>query len=130
MVNHNQLPQSKAIGLPGYHYLLIQTTVVKQELRFTPKLSRMSALMSPREMMTILNMAVAQLKMLQVQLKMVQAQVQARMDQNMNHQGKLLILRQMSHYLRANPIRSLNAWSLHEEGVVVVYERLCPVFNI
>ncbi|KAJ0561076.1 hypothetical protein HanHA300_Chr06g0218741 [Helianthus annuus] len=69
-----------------------------------PKLSRMSAMMSPWEIMTILNMAVAQLKILQVQLKMVQAQVQARMDQNMNHQGRLLILRQMSQYLRVNPV--------------------------
>ncbi|MFS7939001.1 hypothetical protein Hanom_Chr05g00446481 [Helianthus anomalus] len=40
MVNHNQLPQSKAIGLLEYHHFLIQTTV-KQELRFMPKLSRM-----------------------------------------------------------------------------------------
>ncbi|KAJ0501041.1 hypothetical protein HanHA300_Chr11g0396281 [Helianthus annuus] len=73
-------------------------TMVKQERRFMLKLLKMSAMVSPREMMTVLNMAVVQLKMLQVQ-------VQARMDQNMNQQGRLLILRQMSHYLRANPVR-------------------------
>ncbi|KAJ0614193.1 hypothetical protein HanIR_Chr02g0059691 [Helianthus annuus] len=73
-------------------------TVVKQERRFMLKLSRMLAMVSPQEMMTILNMAVVQLKMLQVQ-------VQARIDLNMNHQGRLLILRQMSQYLRENPVR-------------------------
>ncbi|MFS7972292.1 hypothetical protein Hanom_Chr09g00843001 [Helianthus anomalus] len=42
-------------------------TVVKQELCFMPKWSRMSAMVSPWEMMTVLDMAVVQMKMLQVQ---------------------------------------------------------------
>ncbi|MFS7986244.1 hypothetical protein Hanom_Chr11g01008051 [Helianthus anomalus] len=50
-----------------------------------PKLSRMSAMVSPREMLIVLNMVVVQLKMLQFQLKMLQVQVQAKMDLNMNH---------------------------------------------
>ncbi|KAJ0604046.1 hypothetical protein HanHA300_Chr02g0045221 [Helianthus annuus] len=98
MEHHNQLPQSKAIGLLEYHHFLIQTTMVKQKRRFMLKLSRMSAMVTPREMTTVLNMA-------GVRLKMVQVRVQARMDQNMNQQGKLLILRQMSQYLRTNPVR-------------------------
>ncbi|KAJ0560567.1 hypothetical protein HanHA300_Chr06g0212801 [Helianthus annuus] len=72
MEHHNQLPQRKAIRLLEYHHFLIQTTMVKQERRFMPKLSRMSVMVSPREMITILNMAVVQLMMLHVQLRMVQ----------------------------------------------------------
>ncbi|MFS8001677.1 hypothetical protein Hanom_Chr13g01193161 [Helianthus anomalus] len=35
---------------------------------------------------------------------MLQVQVQARMDLNVNHRGRLLILREMGQYLRVNPI--------------------------
>ncbi|KAJ0602416.1 hypothetical protein HanIR_Chr03g0139411 [Helianthus annuus] len=31
--------------------------------------------------------------------------------------------------LKLNNQTSLTAWSLHEEGVVVVYGLICPVFN-
>ncbi|KAJ0455598.1 hypothetical protein HanIR_Chr15g0752991 [Helianthus annuus] len=121
MVNHNQVPQLQdLVNMLSYKRFLSQApicmehhnqlgitctrfswrTVVKQEWRFMLKLSRMLAMVNPREMMTILNMVVVQLKMLQVQ-------VQGRMDQNMNHQGRLLILRQMSQYLIMNPVRFL-----------------------
>ncbi|KAJ0856502.1 hypothetical protein HanRHA438_Chr13g0579141 [Helianthus annuus] len=85
-------------------------TVVKQERRFMLKLSRMLAMLSLREMMTVLNMAVVQLKMLQVQ---------ARMDLNLNHRGRLLILRQVSQQLRVNPVKymSINQVLI---GVIIV----------
>ncbi|KAJ0515294.1 hypothetical protein HanHA300_Chr10g0379061 [Helianthus annuus] len=59
------------------------------------------------ETMTVLNMTVVQLKTFQLQLKMLQLQVQfqARMDLNVNHQGRLLILMQKGQHLRVIPVR-------------------------
>ncbi|KAM0010300.1 hypothetical protein Hdeb2414_s0077g00777091 [Helianthus debilis subsp. tardiflorus] len=73
------------------------------------KLSKMPAMVNPREIMTVLNMTVVQTKTFQLQLKMsqLQVQVQARMDLNVNHQGRLLILMQIGQHLRVIPVRFL-----------------------
>ncbi|KAM0035280.1 hypothetical protein Hdeb2414_s0015g00444501 [Helianthus debilis subsp. tardiflorus] len=73
------------------------------------KLSKMPAMVNPREMMTVLNMIEVQMKMFQLQLRVIQLQVQARMDLNVNHQGRLLILMQKGQHLRVIPVSILSA---------------------
>ncbi|MFS7952211.1 hypothetical protein Hanom_Chr07g00604311 [Helianthus anomalus] len=69
---HRQITLHHKKSIYGVHLLSIVVrqyswgTVVKQEMRFMPKLSRMSAMVSPQEIMIVLKMVVVQLKMLQI----------------------------------------------------------------
>ncbi|MFS7917911.1 hypothetical protein Hanom_Chr03g00194761 [Helianthus anomalus] len=69
--------------------------IVKQELHFMSKLSRMSVMVNPREMMTVPNTTVVRIKMFQVQ---------ARMDPKVQR-GRLLIQMQVGYCLRENLVR-------------------------
>ncbi|KAL9993693.1 putative P-loop containing nucleoside triphosphate hydrolase, leucine-rich repeat domain superfamily [Helianthus debilis subsp. tardiflorus] len=102
-IHYHQLPHN-VIFLLKHHHLLIQGTVVRQKRRCMLKLLKMSAMLNPREMMTVLNMIEVQMKMFQLQLRVIQLPVQARMDLNVNHQGRLLILMQKGQHLRVIPV--------------------------
>ncbi|KAF5783327.1 hypothetical protein HanXRQr2_Chr11g0506621 [Helianthus annuus] len=98
-------------------------TVVKQEQRFMLKLSRMSAMLSPREMMTVLNMTVAQLKMFQAQLKMVQISSSSE-DGSEYESTREVVDSEANESISVNPVRMFQEELLIVLGLLMV-ERPC-----
>ncbi|KAJ0735585.1 hypothetical protein HanPI659440_Chr11g0433761 [Helianthus annuus] len=87
------------------------------------KLSRMSAMLSPREMMTVLNMTVAQLKMFQAQLKMVQ--ISSSSEDGSEYESTTEVVdSEANESISVNPVRMFQEELLIVLGLLMV-ERPC-----